>query len=43
MKTVTLHLPDSLEMNNKEVILFTAAKLYECGELSLGQAAKWSA
>lgn len=39
MKTLTFNLPDSLDMDNKEVLLLVASKLYEQGKLSLGQAA----
>ena len=39
MKTLTLNIPDNLEMDNKEVLLLVASKLYEQGKLSLGQAA----
>lgn len=40
MKTVTLRLPDTLEMNNEELAMLVATKLYEQGKLSLGQAAE---
>lgn len=40
MKTVTLNLPDTLEMDSKEVAMLVAARLYEQGKLSLGQAAE---
>ncbi|RYE18983.1 MAG: UPF0175 family protein [Sphingobacteriaceae bacterium] len=39
MKTITLDIPDSFELNEKETKTFLAAKLYEKGTLSLGQAA----
>ena len=39
MKTLTLSIPDNLDMDNKEVLLLIASKLYEQGKLSLGQAA----
>lgn len=39
MKTLTLNIPDSLDLNEKEIKTFLAAKLYEKGTLSLGQAA----
>lgn len=39
MKTITLTIPDSFELNEKETKTFLAAKLYEKGTLSLGQAA----
>lgn len=39
MKTITLSIPDSLEMNNREFLMIVATRLYEQGKLSLGQAA----
>ncbi|MBI5471602.1 MAG: UPF0175 family protein [Ignavibacteriae bacterium] len=39
MKTLTLQLPDSLELEDREAKMLLAAKLYEQGKLSLGQAA----
>lgn len=39
MKTLTLNLPDSLELDDNEAILLLATKLYEQGKLTLGQAA----
>lgn len=39
MKTLTLNVPDSLDVNSKELIILFAATLYEKGKLSLGQAA----
>jgi predicted HTH domain antitoxin len=39
MKTITLQIPDSLEINDKELVMLLASKLYEQGKLSLGQAA----
>ncbi|MEO7264862.1 MAG: UPF0175 family protein [Ferruginibacter sp.] len=39
MKTWTIEIPDSLEMSEKDAKTFLAAKLYENGSLSLGQAA----
>lgn len=39
MKTLTIEIPDSLNLDEKEVKTFLAAKLYEKGSLSLGQAA----
>ena len=38
MKTLTLHIPDSLD--EREATTLLAAKLYEKGSLSLGQAAE---
>ncbi len=40
MKTLTINLPDSLEMDDRELVMIVAARLYEQGELSLGQAAE---
>jgi predicted HTH domain antitoxin len=40
MKTLTLTLPDSLDMDNKELAMLVASHLYEQGKLSLGQAAE---
>ncbi len=40
MKTVTLNIPDTLEMEDNEVAMLVAARLYEQGKLSLGQAAE---
>jgi predicted HTH domain antitoxin len=39
MKTVTLNIPDTLDMDSHEVAMLVAARLYEQGRLSLGQAA----
>ena len=39
MKTLTLNVPDSLEVNDQELAMLIATKLYEQGKLSLGQAA----
>ncbi|PPL02302.1 UPF0175 family protein [Parapedobacter indicus] len=39
MTTITLEVPDSLAEYQKDTIRFIAAKLYESGKLSLGQAA----
>ena len=39
MKTLTLHVPDDLDVNSKELVILFAATLYEKGKLSLGQAA----
>lgn len=40
MKTLTLNLPDSLDLDNKGLSMLVATKLYEQGKLSLGQAAE---
>ena len=39
MKTVTINLPETVGMTEKEVVTALAAQLYEMGKLSLGQAA----
>ena len=40
MSTITLQIPDSVELSPRDTIRFLAAKLYESGRLSLGQAAE---
>jgi predicted HTH domain antitoxin len=40
MKTLTLQVPDSLTLDPKEAAMLLATRLYERGELSLGQAAE---
>ncbi|MFC2188285.1 UPF0175 family protein [Fulvivirgaceae bacterium LMO-SS25] len=40
MKTITIDLPNSLDLNDKEARMIFASKLYEMGKLSLGQAAE---
>jgi predicted HTH domain antitoxin len=40
MTTITLQVPDSLAEYQKDTVRFIAAKLYESGKLSLGQAAE---
>ncbi len=40
MKTLTLNIPDSVELDNREVVMLVATRLYERGKLSLGQAAE---
>jgi len=39
MKQLTIKIPDQLEIDNEEAAMMLAAKLYEQGRLSLGQAA----
>ena len=39
MRTITLNMPDSFSMENREVAMLLASRLYEQGKLSLGQAA----
>ena len=40
MKTLTLDIPDSVDLNEHEVKMLLAGKLYEQGKLTLGQAAQ---
>ncbi len=40
MKHLTINIPDSLNLNERETKRFLAAKMYESGKLSLGQAAE---
>ncbi len=40
MKTLTINLPDTLDVDNRELAMLIASRLYEQGKLSLGQAAE---
>jgi predicted HTH domain antitoxin len=40
MKVLTLNIPDSLDVDNHDIAMLVATKLYEQGKLSLGQAAE---
>jgi predicted HTH domain antitoxin len=40
VKTLTLNIPDNLELDNREAAMLLATRLYEQGRLSLGQAAE---
>lgn len=40
MTTITLQVPDSLGEKEYDTVRFIAAKLYESGKLSIGQAAE---
>lgn len=40
MTTITIQVPDALEEEHDETVRLIAAKLYEAGKLSLGQAAE---
>jgi predicted HTH domain antitoxin len=40
MKTLTIQVPDSIELDSHEASMLLATKLYEQGKLSLGQAAE---
>ena len=39
MRTITLSLPENINLENKEIMMILAASLYEKSKLSLGQAA----
>lgn len=40
MKTISINLPDFIDLNEKEIKLLIATKLYEEGKLSLGEASQ---
>lgn len=40
MRTLTINLPGTIDLNDKEVKMVLASKLYELGKLTLGQAAE---
>ncbi|MDR1145398.1 MAG: UPF0175 family protein [Verrucomicrobiales bacterium] len=40
MRTLTLTVPDTLEVDDRHLALLVASRLYEEGRLSLGQAAE---
>lgn len=40
MKTLSINVPDSVEMNEQEALLIITSKLYEQGKLTLGEAAE---
>lgn len=40
MKTITLNIPDTLDLDDRELTMLIAVHLYEQGKLSLGQAAE---
>jgi predicted HTH domain antitoxin len=40
MKTLTVNIPDSLDVDNRELAMLVSTRLYEQGKLSLGQAAE---
>lgn len=42
MKTLTLNIPDNFNLDNRELVMLLASKLYEKGKLSLGQAAEFA-
>lgn len=40
MKTLTINIPETLDLDNKDLAMILASRLYEQGILSLGQAAE---
>jgi predicted HTH domain antitoxin len=40
MRSIVLQLPDTVEIDNAELLMLLATRLYEKGRLSLGQAAE---
>lgn len=40
MKTPTINIPDTLDVNNRDLAMIVSTRLYEEGRLSLGQAAE---
>jgi len=40
MRTFNLRIPESLDIDNKDLAILVASTLYEKGKLSLGQAAE---
>lgn len=40
MKTLTIHIPDAADIDDKEAKMLLASRLYEKGKLTLGQAAE---
>lgn len=40
MKTLTLNVPETLDITNKDLAMLVSTQLYEQGKLSLGQAAE---
>lgn len=42
MKVLTLNIPGNLDLDNLQIAMLIASRLYEQGKLSLGQAAELS-
>ncbi len=40
MRTLKLNIPDNLDIDETELLMLIASRLYEAGKLSSGQAAK---
>jgi predicted HTH domain antitoxin len=42
MKSLTVNIPENLDLNENELLVYFASKLYEDGKLSAGQAADFA-
>lgn len=42
MKSITVNIPENLDLSENELLIYFAAKLYEDGKLSSGQAADFA-
>ncbi len=40
MRTLTINIPDTVDVDNRDLAMLVSTKLYEQGKLSLGQAAE---
>ncbi|MCX6274763.1 MAG: UPF0175 family protein [Bacteroidetes bacterium] len=40
MRTLSFNVPDSVDLDAKEIVMIVATRLYDQGRLSLGQAAE---
>ena len=40
MRTITLQIPDALDVDDRDLAMLISTRLYEQGKLSLGQAAE---
>ncbi|TVR78184.1 MAG: UPF0175 family protein [Chitinophagaceae bacterium] len=40
MKTIQIDIPDNLDLNEREIKMLLASRLYENGKLTIGQAAQ---
>ena len=40
MRTLTINIPDTVDLEDREMVMFLASRLYERSKLSLGQAAE---
>lgn len=40
MRTITIKIPETVELEDREMIMYLASRLYESSKLSLGQASE---